>query len=297
MTVLKSIPKSGDIGFDVQLLQTTLLGEGVYRGKVDGVFGLKTAAAVSAFQKSKGLHGSGVIGPITLKLLGFVVDAHNPVTGQTAITKNLAGRNEKRNLHPTLRLMIEGVVFADGIIPECFKNGDIQACAEMVAEALESFDIREVGANHGIEVGYIQGIIGSYTKNGNGDQWCMSAVQCTVAFIEDYFQIESPLEDSEHCVTVYNSAKHIPGLVVPGKAVEGGFFIINYWPKTSGHTGYNKKLLPNNIMVTIEGNTGDNSVNDGDGMYEKKRDLAKLGSARLLGTVFIYPNNKLPLVG
>lgn len=44
--------------------------------EVDGIFGEKTEEAVSKFQKSIGLQGSGIIGPKTLKGLGLAVKAN-----------------------------------------------------------------------------------------------------------------------------------------------------------------------------------------------------------------------------
>lgn len=294
MVKINSIPKLGDIGFDVQKLQVALVSEGFYKGTIDGVFGAKTKDSVSEFQKSKGLNGSGVIGPKTLDFLGFEVEAINPVLNQKCITKDLVGKNEHRRIHPTMRLMLEQRIFKNGVIGECWKNADIAECLKEISDALLSMHIREdLGPNKGEIVGYIQGIIGTYNPKGTGDHWCMSTDQLMIAFIEDFFQKESPVEDSEHCVTVFNASKNIPGLVVIGEAVEGGFFIVQYWPKTSGHTGLNLKKN-GKIMTTREGNTGDSSVNNGDGYYERKRDLNNLGSARLLGTIFVYPNNKLP---
>ncbi len=61
MTILNSVPKFGDKGQDVKELQAALKGKGFNPGSVDGDFGPKTKAALQAFQKSKGLAGTGVI--------------------------------------------------------------------------------------------------------------------------------------------------------------------------------------------------------------------------------------------
>ena len=61
--------KSGDKGARVLLLQTKLKEKGQDPGKLDGVFGKATTAALKAFQKSKGLTEDGNAGPGTLKAL------------------------------------------------------------------------------------------------------------------------------------------------------------------------------------------------------------------------------------
>jgi peptidoglycan hydrolase-like protein with peptidoglycan-binding domain len=52
-------------GEDVQLLQTTLRGVGFDPGKVDGVYGPDTAAAVRRYQADRGLTDDGIVGPRT----------------------------------------------------------------------------------------------------------------------------------------------------------------------------------------------------------------------------------------
>lgn len=295
MTQINSVPKFNDITKDVVKLQEALKAKGFYDGSIDGNFRSKTKAGVSAFQKSKGLPGSGEIGPKTLKLLGLEVVAVNPVTNVIAITSNLKGKRENRVLHPSMRIGIEAKVFPNGAIPQCFINRDLVACAKLVSDALLSMAIREKGGNNrGQKVGEIQSVIGSYTPGGNGDAWCMSAMQCLIAFLEDYFQVESPVEDSELCTAVFAAAKNVPGLVAAELIQEGGILIGQYKPKKSGHTGFVKKKLSKTVCVTNEGNTGDASVNDGDGYYEKTRDITKTKPLVILGTVLIYPNNAVP---
>jgi N-acetylmuramoyl-L-alanine amidase len=56
-------------GDDVALLQTRLMEMGFDLGRIDGIFGPRSAAALSAFQKSSGLNGDGSCGPETLLAL------------------------------------------------------------------------------------------------------------------------------------------------------------------------------------------------------------------------------------
>lgn len=63
------ILKEGASGPDVVALQEKLKEAGFNPGKVDGIFGLGTEAAVLAFQKSQGLLADGIAGPQTLRAL------------------------------------------------------------------------------------------------------------------------------------------------------------------------------------------------------------------------------------
>jgi peptidoglycan hydrolase-like protein with peptidoglycan-binding domain len=65
--------KIGVRGTDVRQLQQTLKLAGYDPGGIDGVFGAKTAAAVKAFQASRGLTADGVIGPQSRRALAAVL--------------------------------------------------------------------------------------------------------------------------------------------------------------------------------------------------------------------------------
>jgi hypothetical protein len=72
--VVSKIPQPGDNSDIVKFLQDALNEAGANPPlKVDGDFGPKTRAAVSKFQLSKGLAGSGVPGPNTMAALGIKV--------------------------------------------------------------------------------------------------------------------------------------------------------------------------------------------------------------------------------
>ena len=61
--------KKGSRGEDVIVLQTALREQGYYTGKIDGIYGKATVAAVKAFQKANGLEADGIAGPKTQGLL------------------------------------------------------------------------------------------------------------------------------------------------------------------------------------------------------------------------------------
>ncbi|MEW6623193.1 MAG: spore cortex-lytic enzyme [Bacillota bacterium] len=61
--------KWGSRGADVKELQRSLNDQGFNAGRVDGIYGPRTAAAVRNLQKDKGLTPDGIAGPSTLALL------------------------------------------------------------------------------------------------------------------------------------------------------------------------------------------------------------------------------------
>ena len=63
----------GDSGPAVEELQKALAALGLYKGKLDGVFGKDVQAAVTAFEKSKGLKADGVVGPKTAAQINAAV--------------------------------------------------------------------------------------------------------------------------------------------------------------------------------------------------------------------------------
>lgn len=62
---------SGSTGEAVKQIQTALKNKGYYTGKVDGIFGKLTTAAVKSFQRDNGLTADGVVGPATTRALGI----------------------------------------------------------------------------------------------------------------------------------------------------------------------------------------------------------------------------------
>ena len=58
-------------GVAVRAAQRALKTLGLHPGPIDGEYGLMTAAAVAAFQQTKGLVVDGEVGPRTTKALGI----------------------------------------------------------------------------------------------------------------------------------------------------------------------------------------------------------------------------------
>jgi putative chitinase len=73
---------------DVKRLQTALLEAGFNPGDIDGDFGPATLAAVTAFQKSKGLVPDGIAGVRTQAALGLIAIANLPdITADVTVSK------------------------------------------------------------------------------------------------------------------------------------------------------------------------------------------------------------------
>lgn len=268
------------------------LNEKGFKVAEDSYYGKKTKAAVSAFQKKNGLTGTGNLGPKTIDLLGIKIVTRT-VTGGKTITQDMAGKQDRR-LIPEMRILLEDKVFPDGVVPSCFKKKDIQACYILVMEKMAELGIFESGGNNkGLLVGYAQGVTGKYTKGGNGDAWCLDYCQCGIALIEDYYEIESPVIGSAHCMTTLNAAKKIQGLV--SEVAEVGTLALGQKGKTaSGHAMAVIELTSKTKMKTSEGNTSISDIRDGDGSGIKLRNQITNGSLVTRGFVRLYPNNKLP---
>ncbi|MBZ5533306.1 MAG: peptidoglycan-binding protein [Acidobacteriia bacterium] len=65
----KEMPAAGD-RTDVKKVQQTLWGKGHYRGKMDGVLGLRTRASIRGFQKAENLPVTGQLDALTAHKLG-----------------------------------------------------------------------------------------------------------------------------------------------------------------------------------------------------------------------------------
>lgn len=76
---------------DVKKIQQTLRGKGHYRGKVDGVFGLRTRASVRGFQKAENLPVTGQLDTQTAGKLGVRPERREETGYETAKGKPAAG--------------------------------------------------------------------------------------------------------------------------------------------------------------------------------------------------------------
>lgn len=292
MTPITSIPQYGEHSNDVMIMQLSLISKGFSVGPdgADEKFGPMTKAALSQFQQANHLFGSGVPGPLTIKYLDLVVQVPVAVA---PMTQDLAGRMV-RHLHPQKRVEIEAAVFPGRIVPDCFLQKDVQACYALVMRKIGEQGWHEVGGNnHGLDVGEIQATNNAYVANGDGDAWCMNYGQMGIAFLEDYFQKESPVLGSSGCMNVFRAALNVPDLV--SKVAEvGTMMIAKHGTTDEGHDMAILEILTDNKVTTSEGNTSITSIRDGDGSGIKTRDQNLNGDLITQGWVRIYAGNKLP---
>jgi len=91
---------------DLKEMQQTLQDEGHYRGKVDGVFGLRTRASVRAYQKAENLPITGQLDVRTAGKLGVRAEVRQETGYETPRDKPSAGirwANGSRRSALTLR--------------------------------------------------------------------------------------------------------------------------------------------------------------------------------------------------
>ena len=141
---------------------------------------------------------------------------------------------------------------------------------------------KKKGDNKGKEVEMFQKAVDGVAR---GEPWCMAFVQFCIKQIEEKHKIQCLVHKSEHCMTVWrNSSSKVV------KSPEPGDLIIWRMGKTDlGHVGIVSKVLPNQRLETIEGNTGDSSSveRNGDGVFLKNRSFTGSEDMRVMG--FIRP--------
>ncbi len=76
---------------DVIKMQQTLQDKGQYRGKVDGVLGLRTRASIRAYQKAQNLPATGQLDTQTAGGLGIAAEIREETTFETTQDKPSAG--------------------------------------------------------------------------------------------------------------------------------------------------------------------------------------------------------------
>lgn len=149
-----ALSKMGSRGDEVRQIQQTLKDKGYYTGSVDGIFGVKTKAAVTAFQKENSLSADGIAGPKTLSALGInglsnvnvgssdynllarIISAEargEPYSGQVAVGAVIMNRVK----HPSFPDTISSVVYQKGAF-DCLSNGQAdQPTAESAYRAAQ----------------------------------------------------------------------------------------------------------------------------------------------------------------
>ncbi len=103
-------------GNDVRKMQQALSDKGHYRGKVDGVFGLRTQASIRAYQKAEHLPVTGQIDIQTAGKLGVRPEGHGKTSYETTQAKPSAGiqwARGSRRISKTPRKAVKTVAAAE----------------------------------------------------------------------------------------------------------------------------------------------------------------------------------------
>lgn len=144
---VQTLSKVGSQGSEVTKIQTKLSSLGIYKGKVDGIYGSTTKKAVVSFQKQQGITADGIAGSQTLKSLGItgggssgslgkyssgdvallakIISAEargEPYSGQVAVGAVILNRIE----HPSFPNTLAGVVYQPGAF-SCLTDGGVNA--------------------------------------------------------------------------------------------------------------------------------------------------------------------------
>lgn len=128
----QTLSKVGSQGEEVRQIQTKLTELGYFTSKIDGIYGEKTKAAVTRFQRDNGLTADGIAGTKTLSALGItssggtggfsssdinllarIISAESrgePYEGQVAVGAVILNRVE----HPSFPNTLAGVIYQPG---------------------------------------------------------------------------------------------------------------------------------------------------------------------------------------
>lgn len=175
---------------------------------------------------------------------------------------------------------IDKKLITNGAAQEAIKTKDARSLFVYAAEACVGIK-EEGGNNRGLFVSEIQ-----KTADGKASQeaWCMSTVQTWLAYVERKLGVVSPIVTSEHCLTTW--AKTPKSQRVKITPLPGAIIIWQHGTSQAGHTGIFTEAKGKD-MGTVEGNTGDGSFRDGDGIYVRTRSMTKNGNMKVVG--FLKP--------
>lgn len=170
--------------YDVRWLQRCLKSLGHYQGRIDGISGPKTSAAIVSFKRSEGLRPRAYVGPVTLSRLRLRADQGQPryLVKSTApeplwlveIGKVMGLHEVRDNAELRRWLTSDGSTLGDpAVYPWC---GDAAITAlelvlpkEPLPDAIEEnpYWARNF-AHYGVECGKVYGAVSSFSRPGGG---------------------------------------------------------------------------------------------------------------------------------
>ena len=154
--------KRGSTGSVVRQIQQKLLNWGYYSGEVDGIYGSKTEAAVSYFQRKNGLTVDGKAGPQTLAAMGIQTPGavESSTSGDVALLARLISAEARgesyegqvavgavvmnRIAHPSFPNTLSGVIYQRGAF-SCLNDGQFdrpvaQSAYQAARDAMNGYD-------------------------------------------------------------------------------------------------------------------------------------------------------------
>lgn len=155
----------------------------------------------------------------------------------------------------------------------------------IVKEAIKWVGVREKGgSNKGPEVEMFQKAVDG---RASGEPWCMAFVQFVVKQVAKAHGLMDHLYDTEHCLTAFNGSP-VSSRIPLSQVKPGDIVIWRHGSSTSGHTGFieavNRDTYGEIVSLrTIEGNTSDASMREGDGVYRRLRSPFNEGTMRVVG--------------
>ena len=157
--------------------------------------------------------------------------------------------------------------------------------------------LRESGKNQGELIEKFQMAVDG---KASGEPWCMAAVQYWVKSAQELVQAiamqtlttQPKLFLTEHCMTAWEKTPRTQRVQIPEV---GDLIIWQRWeldkPTQQGHVGLVSRVLAQDTVKCIEGNTIDHSdiKREGDGVYEITRIYPlRSGSLRYCGIIRVW---------
>lgn len=179
-----------------------------------------------------------------------------------------------RQIEPKLVKWLDEKLKSNGLAQKAIETKDARTVFRLAAEACVG--IKETSPNSGPMIELFQETIGSADK----ESWCMGFAQSMLAYAEKKTGIKSPVFPSELCTEVWNKtpkSQRVKKIPAPGA--------ITIWQRGStyyGHTGICLEYMGTKF-VSLEGNTSDSNMSNGDCVAIKTRSSKATGSLKVLG--------------
>ena len=297
-TVLTKIPVLNEISNDVGVIQQALNKNGA-KLDTDGEFGQLTQAAVSTFQKSKGLPGSGNIGEQTVKLLGLtmktvVTPAPAPISGSyTPPSHEISGT---RKLREELEKIVDDHLVKNhqSELKAYIDSKDGNKVSALFNRAMTELKVTEkTGNNDGTMVEYLQDTVGSPQKQS----WCEDQQQSAIAYAEKKIGIKSRVPATESTVYVANNTPK-DMLVKIEDSMMGDQWVWEHGTSGQGHTEmFDRWLEPKKTAVCQGGNTTSGFdpngaiIRNGGGSFETHRSVGVIGDMHIIAVIRPFDKN------